>query len=270
MKYAIGAMLTIPLLPILYFQGKRVRTTMPALPEAIGSEGSSKKASKRQLKMLAIGESTIAGVGVVHHKDGFIGTLAEALSEKLNARIQWKIYAKSGYTARQVNDKIVPHISENTVDLVVLGLGANDAFTLNSPRKWKKHIADLLQSIKEKFGEVPVVFINMPPIKEFPAFTSIMKLTVGNLVEVLGKTLKTLLSTIDSVYYYDRIMSIDDWLVRLNIRATKADFFSDGVHPSALTYQVWAKDFANYIIENKELKSKIQQQLDAKNNENYW
>ena len=32
-----------------------------------------------------------------------------------------------------------------------------------------------------------------------------------------------------------------------------ADFFSDGVHPSELTYKIWAEDMSRFIIEEKEL-----------------
>ena len=261
LKYTIGAILTIPLLPVLYFQGKKVKTTMPELPEADGAEGISDHHSGRKLRMLAIGESSIAGVGVKHHRDGFIATLATALATKLEASISWKVYAKSGYTAKQVNTKIVPEILDKSIDLIVLGVGANDAFTLNTPKRWNKHVANLIHSVREKFGEVPVVFINMPPIKELPAFTSLMKLTLGNLVEILGTSLKRLVSSYEGVYFYDRLMTIDDWLHRLKIQATHAEFFSDGVHPSALTYQVWAKDFANFIYTHEELRIKLQQSI---------
>jgi hypothetical protein len=33
-----------------------------------------------------------------------------------------------------------------------------------------------------------------------------------------------------------------------------SDFFSDGVHPSALTYQTWGRDVGDYIFENKILE----------------
>ncbi|MDB9836325.1 hypothetical protein OAC51_05425 [Flavobacteriaceae bacterium] len=73
----------------------------------------------------------------------------------------------------------------------MIGLGGNDAFELNTPRKWKKDVRQLINNIKVKFKEVTIVFINMPPIREFPAFTSLIQFTIGNLVEILGEELKT-------------------------------------------------------------------------------
>jgi lysophospholipase L1-like esterase len=147
-RYVLGAIISLPLLPIMYFQGKKIRASVPRLPEAKDTEGYSQNTSGNKLTVLTIGESTIAGVGVKTHREGFSGTLADELAFKLNASINWKVYARSGYTANRVIEKIIPKISEESVDLIVIGLGGNDAFTLNSPRKWKKHIHDFNSCIK--------------------------------------------------------------------------------------------------------------------------
>jgi lysophospholipase L1-like esterase len=91
----------------------------------------------------------------------------------------------------------------------------------------------------------------MPPIKEFPAFTGAIKFVIGNLVLLLGKELQKVVKDYENVHYYARTITYDDFINRMNLAATPADFFSDGVHPSELAYQVWAKDVANYIQEQK-------------------
>ena len=40
-----------------------------------------------------------------------------------------------------------------------------------------------------------------------------------------------------------------------SIKSTPEDFFSDGVHPSELAYQVWAKDVAEFIQEKRILSA---------------
>ena len=248
LKYFFGAIITIPLLPIMYFQGKKIRSSVPALPEATGTEGKAEKNPNRTLKLITIGESTIAGVGVDTHEEGFTGTIAKELSQKLDTDIEWKVYARSGYTARLITQRIIPKISEQTIDLIIIGLGGNDAFTLNTPTKWKSDIQKLILALKNKFGDVPIAFTNMPPIKEFPAFTELIKFTVGNLVEILGKELKQVTQNQQNVYYYARTITLKSWIKELEIEASSSDFFSDGVHPSKLTYRAWAMDFANYLV----------------------
>lgn len=248
-KYLIGASITIPLLPILYYQGKRIRSSVPRLPEAASKKGLASENTSRTLKMIAIGESTIAGVGVATHEEGFTGTLAKELAGKLQSNVAWTVYARSGYTARKIRERIVPQIAEDRADLIVVGLGGNDAFTLNTPARWRRDITELISALWDKFNDTPIFFTNMPPIKTFPAFTPLIKYTIGNLVEILGENLRTVSEKIDRVYYNAEKITLLEWIDRFDVKAPPSNFFSDGVHPSKLTYQTWARDFANFILD---------------------
>ncbi len=253
-KYFFGSFLAIPLLPLLYFQGKKIKATVPRLPEAQGTDGLASTGAVRTIRMITIGESTIAGVGVETHELGFTGTLANQLAAKLKVNVSWKVYAKSGYTAKKVTERLIATITDTNLDLIVIGLGGNDAFALNNPSQWGKDIEELIAALKKKFPDVPIAFTNMPPIKEFPAFTSTMKFVLGNLVELLGEKLETVVAKQTNVYYQFQNITLKDWIVRMNINSTEKDFFSDGVHPSKLTYQTWAKDFSGFIVQQDFLK----------------
>jgi len=258
-KYILGAILTFPLLPLMYYQGKKIKNKVPRLPEAKGVNGLCSVSSEKTFRILSIGESTIAGVGVNTHQDGFTGTLASELATKLKTNIDWKVYAKSGYTAKRVKEKIIDLITEKSIDFIVIGLGGNDAFELNTPKKWKKDIRGLIEKIRLKFKGVPILFINMPPIKEFPAFTSLIKLTIGNLVNILGKELEKTVKDFEHVYYYSQEIRVVDFIRKFNLKTEHADFFCDGVHPSKKTYQIWARDVSNFITHSKEIKNALQQ-----------
>jgi lysophospholipase L1-like esterase len=257
LRYLLGAITALPLLPLLYLQGRRIRARIPPLPEAKRTEGlaHSDTPHKPLLHLLTLGESTIAGVGVETHEEGFTGTFAYDLATRLDVNITWKVYGKSGYTAKQVTEKIIPKINEQQVDLIIIGLGGNDAFTLNNPRTWKKQVGELIASIRLKYPAVLIVFTNMPPIKEFPAFTSLMKYIVGNLGEILGDTLQDLVKNERGIIYFSERITIQDWIDRKLVQPLDpSDFFSDGVHPSALTYQTWAKAIAEKLSYNSSLE----------------
>jgi hypothetical protein len=70
LKYFLGLLISIPLLPFLYFQGKSIRKKTPVLPEAAVPTGFVDGQFKSTLSLLTIGESTIAGVGVKEYKGG--------------------------------------------------------------------------------------------------------------------------------------------------------------------------------------------------------
>ena len=254
LKYLIGAIISIPSLPIMYFQGKRIKKKIPQLPEAKGNEGHAacKEGSDARLNIISLGESTIAGVGVETHEEGFTGTLAKELSNLLQANISWKVYAKSGYNARKVRQLLLPQIKEDKIDLIVIGLGGNDAFELNRPSAWRTQVISLLEAIHRRFPETPIVFCNMPPIKLFPAFTPLIKFTIGNLVEILGQELESTADRFENTFYFGEKITFEEWSKRYDVETSEQNFFSDGVHPSKLTYQVWAKDVASNIFNNKE------------------
>lgn len=254
LKYYFGAALAFPLLPLLYFQGKKIRKEVPKLPEAKNPKGYIKTTSEKTLKILAIGESTIAGVGVDFHENGFIGALAKEISSKQNVSILWRVYAKSGYTAKLVRKRIIPKIEESNADIIIIGLGGNDAFTLNSPELWIYQINLLIKTLKRKFPKTPIYFTNMPPIKEFPAFTKIIKFVIGNLVEILGSKLHRRVRKKSNVFYNKEVITLKKWQEKYGLEGDVSIFFSDGVHPSKITYQTWGKDMANFIMNTKILK----------------
>ena len=94
----------------------------------------------------------------------------------------------------------------------------------------------------------------MPPIKEFPAFTKIIKFVIGNLVEILGKRLYRKVKNNKNVHFNNEIISIKTWKEKYKIKGNSTTFFSDGVHPSKLTYQIWGKDMATFIMKTKKFK----------------
>ncbi len=66
---------------------------------------------------------------------------------------------------------------------------------------------------------------------------------------MLGEELSHLVQQYDRVYFSSEVITLADWLKKLDNGhgLTKWDFFSDGVHPSKLTYQTWARELAKFI-----------------------
>lgn len=257
LRYLLGSLISLPLLPIIYLQSLRIRARVPQLPEAEEPRGMVIKKSGPGLRVLFLGESTVAGIGVKTHEEGIAGTFAQEFSNYTGENVSWRVYARSGYTAEEVYTHILPEIEESSLDLFVIGLGGNDAFTLNSPGNWIKHVKKIIDHLQARYPDTPIAFLNMPPIKLFPAFTPQIKFVLGNLVEILGDELETYVANLDNVYYYARRVSAEDWSERLGVEATAEDLFSDGVHPAKFTYQLWAKDMLRYLVEETDLESRL-------------
>lgn len=250
-KYILANLLNLPLFPILYFQGKHIRKTIPRLPEAKQPYGSTGTGAQK-IKLISIGESTIAGVGVATHAQGFTGHLAQAIAQATSSTVDWQVTARSGYTARKVKDKLLPKISASSFDMIIIGLGGNDTFKLNSPKQWRRDIESLIDKLQVQFPDTPVVFCNVPPIRSFPAFTPVIKFVLGRQIDLLHEVLKKVVASKEGIWYIEKRIKLEYWLEHFKEKAyTPQDFFSDGVHPSELTYKTWANETAKFVLEKE-------------------
>lgn len=247
LRYLLSASLAIPQLPFIYRDGRRILGAVPKLPDATGPAGVANVGVGPQFRLLCVGESTMAGVGVATHAEGFAGTLATMLSQQLMREVDWKVYAKSGATARRLTQLVLPLIQEPEADLIVVATAGNDAFKLSTPWKFRRDLEEMVDRLQERYPGTPLAFTNIPPIREFPAFTPLIKRTIGRLVEFHGEQLQRVAEDRSGVFYNPEQISLEGWMRKCQVDGARADFFSDGVHPSGLTYQVWARDFAGFL-----------------------
>ena len=250
-NYFIHLLKSIPLLPIIYFQGKKIKKEIQFLPEAKDPEGFVDINSDQTLKVLFIGESSFAGVGSDFHKNSFAGYFSRELSAAFHCSVDWKVYAKTGYNVEKVHQRIIPKISETQCDLLVIGIGANDSFEFTQPKKWLENIQLLIDSLRKKFPETPISFAQLPTIEAFPALTKEMQFVLGNHKDLLAQYLYSKTSKNKNIYFPTNKVDIQKWMQLLNDNQTIADFFSDGIHPSELTYKMWAKESVQFLLDSK-------------------
>ena len=254
LRYLLHASLAIPQLPFMYLDGKRILGAVPKLPDAVGPAGLANVGVGPRFRLLCVGESTMAGVGVATHAEGFAGTLAVNLAQQMLREVDWQVHAQSGATARRLIHKVLPQITAPDADLIVVATAGNDAFKLTTPWKFRRDLEELIDRLQERFPGTPLAFTNIPPIWEFPAFTPLIKRTIGRLVEFHGEELQRVAGNRAGVYYNPEKITLNGWMRKHDVVGTPGDFFSDGVHPSGLTYRVWAQDFAGFLQEKRLLE----------------
>ncbi len=249
--YIGGSILIIPFLPFLLFLGKRVRQSIPDLPEASENLTSSIIGNAETIQLLTLGESTIAGVGVTDHAHGITGQLAKTLHISSGKTIYWQVLACNGYTAEKVNQLLVPQIPQHALDFIVIGLGGNDTFKFNSPLTFKKNMIRLLDNIQLRQPNAQIIIVNMPPVGEFPAFPWVIQLVLGSLMKLHGAVIRDIPQRYNNVSYMDKPICVKDWISRTDSHLTSVDLFSDGVHPSATTYAIWGEEIGRFVIEKQ-------------------
>ena len=84
---------TLALAPLLWWQGRRVRREALRLPEAAGPRAGV-AGQGRPLRLLLLGDSSAAGVGVADQSDALAGRLVELLGA--DHRVHWRLEAATG------------------------------------------------------------------------------------------------------------------------------------------------------------------------------
>lgn len=249
-EYYRLALKTASSLPLLYLESRRLLRSIPTLPEAKGVEGIVDLDFLDRCTVLFVGESTIAGVGVAHHREGFAGYFCQSMAEKIHANVGWMVAARSGYTVGKINREVLPNVPARKFDLIMVGVGANDAFKLSTVWKWRRDVKELIEQLRHKHSAAPIVFINTPPIEEFPVFSAQMKEVIGGLANVFSRELKELVEDYDDVFFNDQVLTIAEWESENGI-GDPDYYFSDGVHPSAFTYRLWAEHMVDFVLAKK-------------------
>lgn len=248
LQFYLGVLLALPLSPLLAYLGFKTKRSVVVLPEAKEPKGiTTAEKDGAPFQLLLLGESTMAGVGVTYHRDGFAGAMANLLTQQLNRPVHWQVVAKNGLTAKGVRTELLPKIPVQRFDLILIGLGGNDTFELNTPMHWAQQNRLLIQELQQLQPTVPIVYIHLPPVGQFPAFPKLMQLFLGGLVRLHGKALDRLVGPLPGVWFCSE--QIASLLLKgpAGSDFTAQELFSDGVHPSALTYRLWAGEVADYL-----------------------
>jgi lysophospholipase L1-like esterase len=234
--YLLGGAIVLPFLPFLFWQGKRVRKKVGRLPDATGETVGQFGNLAETLNLLAIGESTVAGVGAKTHTEALAGQLAKFLSLETRKSVRWHALGESGITARETLQRLIPHLPEAEMDLVVVGLGGNDTFKVNSPERWRRDMTEIIETLREKYLNSAILLANSPRVIDFPVLPQPLKFVLWRVSRLQHAVGKSLANAEENVFYFDEAETVDE------------RFFSDGVHPSEYGYALWSEAMIKFLL----------------------
>ncbi len=236
--YLATAAVILPVSPLLFLQGQYTRRRIGLLPDASGSKSGVVGLGAAAVKLLVIGESTVAGLGARSHDRALAGRFAEQLNARLGKPVEWTVIGKNGVTARRTIDELVPLIPDTTFDYVLVGLGGNDVMKLSSPRKWRRDMTELLTILREKYPSATLFITNCPMIKYSPALPHPIKFLLWELSKLHDANIREFTADMEGVCYYHQPTDIK-----------LEGFFADGIHPSEQGYADWSEAMMRFFDE---------------------
>lgn len=218
-------LVTLVLGPVLVVQGIVTRLRTPRLPEPTGARQGVSGTGAR-LKLLVVGDSAAAGVGVSHQDEALSGQLVGRLAKEY--QVEWVLVAKTGATTESTLDTLHGMQAE-PFDVVVTSLGVNDATSRVPAHTWRRQQQVLRKLLREKFSARHVVVSGLPPIHGFPALPQPLRWYIGRHATHLNAALEADVITEPGSSFVDLRFSADTTLMA-----------ADGFHPGPAVYAEWA------------------------------
>ncbi|MBL7251813.1 GDSL-type esterase/lipase family protein [Alloalcanivorax marinus] len=225
----------IALAPLLLTQARRARRDTPRLPEAGGPDHGQAGDGPAAARLLVVGESTAAGVGVREHRQGLGAQLARALHHRSGQPVAWRVNGVNGIRAGALADRLAAAPAADA-DLAVISLGVNDTTGLTRPGRYQADLLALIKVLRRNQPTLPVALLSVPPMQHFTALPSPLRQVLGLRAARLDRAQRTLAARLDGVHH-----------LAYPVIADPACLAEDGYHPAERGYAYIADQVADTL-----------------------
>ena len=216
--------LTVALAPLLAAQTVYVRSRALRLPEPSGPRRGV-VGQGPDLRLLVIGDSSAAGVGVPDQSQALTQQLARNLGR--HRRVEWRLSAKNGATTADA-PALLDRLQGEVFDVAYVIFGVNDAKDLRPEHRWRRDLRQIADRLRQDHGAQRIVFSGLPRIQDFP---------------LLPNPLRSILAM--RTVRFDRVLQeiarkLDCHHLPLETKLERSGMAEDGFHPGAPIYRNWA------------------------------
>lgn len=234
----------LALFPVLVAQGLRVRRTALELPEAAGErEGEvlpplHRQRSKRMIRLLVVGDSSAAGVGVAHQHQALATQVARTLAEELGQPVRWVLVARTGHSSiealAQARTTEVP-----PADILLTVLGVNDVVRQIPSGRTASNLLALHAWAQHKAGVRYWLHSGLPPLQHFPLLPNPLRWMLGRQAAHLNRELHALLGD-----QQDRALCS----IPAGLSGHRGGLMAaDGFHPGERGYALWGDALGHFL-----------------------
>ncbi len=220
------------LLPLSAVQGLWLRHTATRLPEAEGAR-TGVCGHGEELRLLALGDSIIAGVGTGSVENSLPVQFANALAAIRKCSVRWRVMGANGADISGLRQGVSLLAHQQQADVILISIGVNDVTGLSSTRRWRFQVNKLVSELREKWPQARVIFVGLPPMGQFPLPPQPLRFTLGQRASTLDAIAADIISQQTLMLH-----------IPTDINPLEQEFCEDGFHPSAESCANWASVLA--------------------------
>jgi lysophospholipase L1-like esterase len=225
--------------PVYAWQGiqlrRRIERLLPAYLPHSGQLGDGDPA----YKILTLGDSTVASVGMDKLEHTLTFNIAKAVHDKTGKTTAWRSAGGNSATADQVRDFILPHIEDRDFTHVVIAVGTNDMKNFHAIPTFKKNFGTLLYAVRTRFPGAKIIWTPVADMTKFPALPNGLAKVLSYRADLINAKGKQLCAERGAIY--SEPIPIEG----------AAGFARDGFHAGPDGYKTFGEHLSGYILGEK-------------------
>jgi lysophospholipase L1-like esterase len=226
--------LKLALAPLLVAQAVATRRRAPVLPEPEGPRQGQVGAG-RALRLLIVGDSSAAGVGVRTQDEALAGHLTRRLARRSGRQVHWQLVARSGITTVQALE-LLKQSAPALAEIAVVVLGVNDVIDQVPSHRAVRQRAELVDWLREHAGVRHAVFAPLPPVHRFPLLPQPLRHVMGGDARRHDEAVARWAATRDDVSH-----------VPIAYALGPEHMADDGFHPGEPVYRACGEALADFV-----------------------
>lgn len=192
------------------------------------------------LKLLALGDSIIAGVGARHIDNALVGQTSLALASALDCRVEWSAHGRIGARSTTLLEEYLPLLPADPVDVIVLSVGVNDITGLIKQPQWEANLATLLQTLAEHSSDAVIAVSGIPPLGGFPLLPQPLRFASGQRGKAFDSAARRVIDGFPQAIH-----------IPIEFDSSADRFSADGFHPSESSYALFGGVIAERITQKR-------------------
>lgn len=224
------------LLPFLFPQAMIVRRGAPRF-EPPGGPTAGSFGKGREVRIAAIGDSIVAGVGAKALEGALVGRTACELARRIGGHVSWVAIGRIGASSRDVLETLVPLLPELEQHLFVVSVGVNDITSLSLVSSWERNLDELLVELEQHSPHAMTVVTGIPPLESFP----LLPTPLGSLLGMRARTFNAASERV--IARHRRAL-----FAPVSFVARPEKFAGDGFHPSEIGYSELGTMLAERVL----------------------
>lgn len=232
----LRALLSWLALPVYVWQGVGVRLRTERMAPAEGAVTGGLPGRGEPVRLLVIGDSSAASVGIRATDKGLAAVLAGLVNIRTGLPVEWRAAGSNSATAGQVRDFVVPNLAHDPYTHIVVSVGTNDAKNFHTMRRFKREFGGLIYALKAKWPQARIVWSPVVDMRLVPAMPPLL----GRILEIRAALVNRLAA---------RLCLERGAVPAVRLPILDASGFStDGFHASEAGYAYWAEHLLPFVI----------------------